>query len=375
MKILLNLATLKKGGGQNVGLNMVKCLISEKYDLSKFSFVVAKGSPIEMELKNNEVKEIISVPKNPLKRMILELTKGRKIIKQYHIDVVYTLFGIGLYPKSCKQVSGSADSNIFFPEINFWDGYTGLARLKKTIVDKYRILALKRVDAVVFENEAMLTRSKELFQLPNTLFSKPSINPDFPEAPLELPSFSSDLKIGLFLCGWQKNKNYMLIPEILSEFKKKEIKFHIVITAPKSEKISYTEFMDKVNSFDVEDRITVLGPVKKTELRALYQNIDYVFLLSKLESFSNNIIESWFFKKVLVISDKEWSNAICKEGALYVDRDNPLGIVEKILAIEEDSTKKASIIAKGDGILKTYPSIKEKVDLELNYINSLYESN
>ena len=32
---------------------MVKCLISEKYDLSKFSFVVAKGSPIEMELKNN----------------------------------------------------------------------------------------------------------------------------------------------------------------------------------------------------------------------------------------------------------------------------------------------------------------------------------
>ena len=43
--------------------------------------------------------------------------------------------------------------------------------------------------------------------------------------------------------------------------------------------------------------------------------------------------------------------------------------------MEEDSTKKASIIAKGDGILKTYPSIKEKVDLELNYINSLCESN
>ena len=115
MKILLNLATLKKGGGQNVGLNMVKCLISEKYDLSKFSFVVAKGSPIEMELKNNEVKEIISVPKNPLKRMILELTKGRKIIKQYHIDVVYTLFGIGLYQKAVNKSRAPQIPTFFFP--------------------------------------------------------------------------------------------------------------------------------------------------------------------------------------------------------------------------------------------------------------------
>lgn len=375
MKILLNLATLKKGGGQNVGLNMVKCLISEKYDLSKFSFVVAEGSPIEAVLRNNGVKEVVSAPENPIKRMIFELTKGRKIIKRYRIDIIYTIFGIGLYPKSCKQISGSADSNIFFPEINFWQGYTGLARLKKTIVDNYRILALKRAHAVVFENEAMLKRSEELFQLPNTLFSKPSINPDFPEDIIEFPSISSDVKIGLFLCGWQKNKNYMLIPEILSEFKNKGLKFHIVITAPKSEKKSYDEFSDKVYGFGVEDMVTVLGPVKKTELRALYQNIDYVFLLSKLESFSNNIIESWFFQKVLVISDKEWSKAICEDGALYVKRDNPLDIVEKIFALEEDSTKKASIIAKGDQILKTYPSMKEKVNLELNYISSLYESN
>lgn len=375
MKILLNLATLKKGGGQNVGLNMVKCLISERYNLSEFSFVVSKGSSIEAELKNNCVKEVISAPENPLKRMIFELTKGRKIIKKYHIDIVYTLFGIGLYPKSCKQVSGSADSNIFFPEINFWEGYKGFARFKKTIVDKYRIQALKRANAVVFENEAMLIRSEELFQLPNTFYSKPSINPDFPEEKLDFPSVGSDVKIGLFLCGWQKNKNYMLIPEILSEFKNKGIKFHIVITASKSEKPSYTEFMDKVKFFDVEEMVSVLGPVKKTELRALYKNIHYVFLLSKLESFSNNIIESWYFQKILVISDREWSKAICKDGALYVDRDNVSDIVEKILILENRDSNKASIIEKANQILKTFPSMKEKVDLELNYIRSVYERN
>ena len=51
MKILLNLATLKKGGGQNVGLNFIKCLISDDYILNDFHFVVAKGSLIEKQLK------------------------------------------------------------------------------------------------------------------------------------------------------------------------------------------------------------------------------------------------------------------------------------------------------------------------------------
>ena len=210
--------------------------------------------------------------------MILELTKGRKIIKQYsYIDVVYTLFGIGLCPKSCKsEVSGLRRFQHFFPEINFWDGYTGLARLKKTIVDKYRILAFKKSEMpeLCLKTEAMLTRSKKnFFNFPIPylvnhrsilIFLRPHSN---------YLLLVQILKIGLFLCGWQKNKNYMLIPEILSEFKKGNKISYSYWTAPKSEKISYTEFMDKVNSFDVEDRITVLGPVKKTELKSNFIKI------------------------------------------------------------------------------------------------------
>lgn len=375
MKILLNFATQKKGGGQNVGLNMVKCLINENYDLSQFSFIVARGSLIEKELLDNKVKEVISISENPLYRILFELTQGHKIIKKYKIDIVYTLFGIGLYPKRQKQISGSADSNIFFPEINFWEEYNGLSRLKKILIDKYRISGLKRAHAVIFENEAMLARSKKLYQLKNTFYSKPSINTDFSINTINFPNISPDYKVGLFLCSWQKNKNYMLIPSILSEFKNKGIKYHIVITASKSEKESYKNFMYKIKSYDVEDRVTVIGPVIKSELRSLYEKIDHVFLLSKLESFSNNIIESWFFQKVLVVSDREWAKAICKDAALYVKRNNSSNIVEKILFLENNDSVKKNIISNGNKILKTYPSTKEKIDLQLNFIKSIYESN
>ena len=373
MKTLLNFATLKKGGGQNVGLNMIKCLILEKYDLTKFAFVVATGSSIETELKNSGVKDIILAPQNPIKRIIFELINGEKIITQYKIDVIYTLFGIGLYPKRCVQISGSADSNIFFPEINFWEEYKGFKRLRKLLVDRYRIYALKRASAVIFENQAIHKRAKKLFQLSNTLFSKPSINPYFPDQPLNFPLISSDTKIGLFLCGWQKNKNYNLIPSLLKEFKSHGLKFHIIITAPKSEKEHFDDFMLKSRNLGVEKMLTVIGSVNKNQLKNLFAKIDYVFLLSKLESFSNNIIESWFFKKVLVISNRKWSKGICKDGAIYVDRDSPKNIVQNICDLENDVNKKNSIIANGSKILKTYPTMKEKIDLELTYIKSLYE--
>jgi glycosyltransferase involved in cell wall biosynthesis len=135
----------------------------------------------------------------------------------------------------------------------------------------------------------------------------------------------------VFLCGWQVNKNVLLIPEIAYHFKKHGINFNIILTAPNDFSILHKQFLELVSNYDVEDMITIVGPVKKEELFSLYSQIDYVFLLSKLESFSNNIIEAWTYKKVLVISDEEWSHGICKNAALYVNRDSPSEIVSKII--------------------------------------------
>ena len=127
----------------------------------------------------------------------------------------------------------------------------------------------------------------------------------------------------------------MLIPKLLNEFRNERLNFKIIITAPPSEVKSYNEFMINIRKYGVESMIYVIGPVKKQQLPSLYKKVDYVFLLSKLESFSNNIIESWYFKKTLVISDEEWSRSICKNAAIYVDRNNPHDIVNIISKLEK----------------------------------------
>ena len=117
------------------------------------------------------------------------------------------------------------------------------------------------------------------------------------------------------------------------------------------------------------------GQINRSELKNLYENIDFVFLLSKLESFSNNIIESWYFKKLLIVSNEDWSKSICKEGACFVERNSIRDIYNKILYLINNNDKLMSIIRNGDFNLNSYPNLIDKVKKEISYVKYIYEKN
>ena len=373
MKILINLSTLKRGGGQNVGLNFLSSLDAIEFKDFSFCFFVAKDSQCHQYLaKKKDVKYKI-LPNNPLARIFFEFFLTRRFFLEEKIDVIYTYFGIGVFPKKIPQVSGSADSNLYFPEINFWSHYSGLNRLKKRIIDAYRIWGLKRADAVIFENISMEERSRKLFNLKNTKFIMPSINFEKKNDESEL-SFNNKPK-GLFLCSWQLNKNITIIPEIAFHLKKEGISFEFIITAPLDGSAEFIEFKEKVKFYSVESYINLIGTVKKNDLSCLYENIDFVFLLSKLESFSNNIIEAWYYKKLLIISDEVWARSICCEGALYINRDDAKLIANTIKKHLRDLKLRKIIIENANIEILKYPTINERTLQELTYLKKIYENN
>lgn len=370
MKVLINLSTLKKGGGQNVALNFLYSIKNLAFNDIQFCFLAAKNSTIHHWLEENKMEYTVS-PSHPIKRIIFELFISQWHIKKMKADIIYSYFGIGLFKKSIPQVSGSADSNLFFPEIDFWQEYSGLKKVKKKIVDSYRIWGLKRANAIIFENEAMEKRSKILYNLPLTKTIKPSIN--FSEYFDHIHIPTNNKIIGLFLCGWQLNKGVMLIPELASEFKKAKINFHFILTAPQDSSEPHKKFIEQLRYFNVEDLVSITGQIKKSQIPSLYEKVDFVFLLSKLESFSNNIIEAWHFKKILVITDAEWSRAICRDAALYVNRDNPKEIVEKVSSHICNHEKATCLIDKGNVIIEDYPTISDRTKEELFFLREVYE--
>ena len=301
-----------------------------------------------------------------------ELTISSYLINKESFNVIYTYFGYGFFLTKTPQVIGSADSNIYYPEIFFWEGYSVIERIKKKFVDMYRIFALKASKAVIFENESMMKRGINLFKIKHAKFIKPSISTDYESTEYKFPFDKKEgEKYGLFLCGWHLNKNIMLIPEIAIELKKLNAKCKIVVTAPKDNSNMYKKFKKKVDKLDVSENIELVGNIDKKYLKSLYQQIDVVFLLSKLESFSNNIIEAWHFKKPLIISDEEWSNSICHDAAVYADRLDSKDIAKKAFNLLNDLKYQNHIIEKGSQILDKYPSVKERTERELNYVSEI----
>ena len=117
MKILINLGTLKRGGGHNVGMNFLLGLKKLNFNY-EFYFIVAKNSKIEQTVRKENYNYII-VSNNPFIRIAQEFFLRKKINK-IGVDVIYTLFGYGNFGTHIPQIAGVADSNLFYPEIDFW---------------------------------------------------------------------------------------------------------------------------------------------------------------------------------------------------------------------------------------------------------------
>jgi glycosyltransferase involved in cell wall biosynthesis len=378
MNILINLSIQKQGGGQNVGMNFLQVMKETAAVEDKVFLLVSNGSEIHKTVRKLKFDHYYVTAKNPLIRILRDLFIVPNIIARHKIDVVYTYFGYTLLPKRIVQVCGVAFSYLFYPEVNFWIEYTGLSLWKKRLIDAYRSWGIKRSHGLIFENDSMRLRSHELFNIPpiRTVYIKPSndyINHERNDVNLNpILSSSPPYKI-LVLCGWQRNKNILRIPEIAHELGKLSDHFEFTITAPPDHSTDHNTFTRHVHSHGVQGMINLIGVVEKAKLPDLYKESTFVLLLSKLESFSNNIIESWVFRRPLIITDAHWSRSLCKEAAYYVNRESPKGIADAIHRLSSNPEMQKSLILKGLKEKDKYPTIVERAQMEFAFLRKIHQ--
>jgi glycosyltransferase involved in cell wall biosynthesis len=376
MNILVNLVPIKSGGGQQVASNFIIQVLKNS-DFSPF-FLVTENTHVHKILLKCNCENIHVVKNGLLNRLIFQLFTLGTIILKNDIEIIYTMFGPGLHHKNVKSVTGCAYSNLFFPEINFWQGYSFLKSIQLRLIDKYRLNSTLKSNFIIFENESMQKRAIDLFKYPKeqTKLILPSVSayPDSEiseEFTLRLKNIDSTKFNFLMLSGWHKNKNIEIVPHILSNLKKQGVNdVNFVITVPKDHPDSI-QLLEEAKIHSVEDNIVFFDQVLPSEVQFLFEEIDAVALFSLLESFSNNIIESWYFKKPLFISDEVWSRAICKNAAIYVERTNASKISETIINFRNNKDLQEEINDNVVLIIKQYPNPKEKVNLQLDLLKKI----
>ncbi|SUS08808.1 putative transferase protein [uncultured Defluviicoccus sp.] len=369
-RILMNFSALKQGGGQNVAMNFLYAVVRDPSLLKGFEldYIVARNSSPHKYLSGMPGTRVYVFSRNPLIRVFQELFWGSYIVALGKYDAIYSYFGSALFFGQTPQVCGCAMSNLFFPEVDFWQYYRGITRIGKHIVDYYRLWGLKRAASVVFETNIIEKRAKTLHKLRETKVILPSIALPQNNAFTPIICFTPDIAKGLFFCGWQPNKNVFLIPEIAASLRQCGVRFQFIVTAPRDGSAHHRRFERLVREKSVEEMVEIVGPISKDEIPYLYESISVVFLLSKLESFSNNILESWYYSKPMIVSDEIWARSICGDAAVYVDRNSAEEIAGKVAALLDNLALRAEVVNRGREALATYPSIDARVAQEMAYV-------
>lgn len=367
MRVLVNLLPLSAGGGVQVALDSLMSL--EGTPLGSSSSVVARRSSLLAGAIPATIDRPILVKGGLLNRVYWE----ERVIPRMadaDFDVVYTLFGRGIgRTVRTPTVVGSAYSNIYFPEIDFWRGHSPIRRKAARIKDRVRLRRTLSSDGWMFETPLLADRARNLFGLPpeRVAVIPPSLSLSFQEghASLAETGIVGQYEFSIIMVtSWNPNKNLTILPEVLAEVRRRkpEANVGIVVTVDPEDSRSKA-LTQRAKSLDVGAFLRFVGPVDPRKCKSLYLAADCVLLLSELESFSNNVLEAWATDCPLVVSDKPWARVACGDAARYVDRDDHRAIATGICELIQDETVRSTVTEAGRARLTGFPSSAERIEM------------
>lgn len=364
MKILLNLLPLKTGGGVQVALDFLEN-IAQYGKQHEWLVICRAGMPFEQYCKRH-IKLVARVADNLPSRAKFEWLGYAQISKTLQPEVALTLFGPHLRIQGAVNIGGCAYSNLFYPEIDFWQGLPSHRKLIKKVIDQLRFKRLAHNDITIFETEDLAKRAKKILQPKQKVtFIRPACSSLVNKDRSHTATQSKCQKIPkaftiTLISGYHPNKNIEFLASVARELKRMgEIGICFVLTLPPSNP-KVQEFFTGVKNANLGAYFYNLGPVPQAGCAEVYRACDAAILPSNLESFSNMIAESWAMQKPLLISDQSWSRSICADGAIYYPHLKPAELARKIVALKSGEINVQACIARGLNQLNQYPTSHDR---------------
>lgn len=376
MNILLNFYPVQVGGGQQVASGFLKVIAQNDHGHNWFIFV-GEGSELHKLAKQLfSPSQIFSFPYSYSKRM-----RSAKVIRNYidqnKIDIIYN-YAPTLPVSGVPQVVRTVYSNLYFPEINFWKDYKFNTKLKKKVIDYFRLKHTLRADGLIFENQSMQERAVELFSYPkkNTKYIEPSVSP-FDEKQIN-PSLKSlenldGFKV-LYLSSWHLNKKIDILPEVSRILSGQGVNVKFILSLSPDNKEVNQYLIPLIQEKNVGKNFKFIGKVEAVNVHQAVKNSNAMILLSKLECFSSNVIEAFHFKKPLIISNEPWARSACGKAAQYVDRESATEIAAAIANLVKNPDICKQLTDLGTQNLSNFNSSEEKVAKQIQFLELIYES-
>jgi len=366
--VAINVSNLSKGGGAQIAIWLINKLVKDESLPINLTYLV---SPFVWEgIKGNftDASSVYIIPASPVrsrkaKSMVIS------VIDKAKIELVYTLYGPSGVSFDCKEISGVANAWISCAKLkDFWQvyGLTSPIEILKFFIHGWN---LKQKDFLTFETELSQRNfcNRFHFNKCKTKVIPNSVNDYFYQDRQVIKRKSKIFNI-LYVSSYYKHKNFELIPKYVLALKHsneiQSIKFQLTLSDSEFEPIK-----ELCHQLGVLDSVDNLGVLSSEQLPEVYQCADLVISPSILETFSATYAEAILSGKYLIVADRPFSRAICKDAALYFEPSNSNAfkeLVEKVYLKRNTTSLDRALLKKNELFISSEQRYKLIKDLLLN---------
>jgi len=364
--LLINLYPVAKGGGLQNAFSFLTVLATSEMK-GEFLCLVRKKSELQVFCKKRGIP--YKAYDDGLRgRLLFEFFHVYKLCKTHKPKVIFTLFGNSpIRTVQVKKVSGFARSNIIEQDRLFWSFLPLAKRISKQVTD-YIILRLMRLsDVVIVETERLekLCRLNNIFPHSSVRVVKMAASELVIKHLKEVPPIKLDdqntIRI-LYITGSHPNKNIPLLAPIFSELNRMNDKKRYILCTTLPEGLYLKEVRKAFNTYDAEDSFENIGYVCQENIPSVIASSQAMINVAHLESFSNNWVEAWASRRLLICRDANYAKDSCFDAALYINLFEPVAAAQKINNVFGEQNHFDNLVNEGTRLLSQMPTAQEKFE-------------
>lgn len=369
MNILINASNIKNGGGVQVADSTLRQLSN----FSQHTFYVVSSDALQYLYKDaKHISNIVWFHYN-LPISILGTLCGRNVfldslVKEHHIEKVFTIFGPSLWHPKVKHLCGFARPQIVYTDSPFFKKMNMKARLKSRLFERVKLYNFRKTaDAWVTEDEEVTNRLKKKIGSQSIFTVTNCYNQVFEQTSewisnIHLPTFDGITL--LTISANHPHKNLSIITSVLEELENRDKLNHIrfVLTLNKEEIHIDSRY---------EKNICLVGHINISQCPHLYKQADIMFLPTLLECFSASYAEAMYMGVPVLTSDLPFAHSLCGNAAMFCDTLDAKSIADAILELHHNETLKSSLIENGKKRLKNFDNYQQRTQKYIRIVENL----
>ncbi|MEZ4860952.1 MAG: glycosyltransferase family 1 protein [Caldilineaceae bacterium] len=279
-------------------------------------------------------------------------TKLPSLVRQYEIDILFTVIEMASLTVPCKKVVLVRNFSFYAP-LNLYATLN-----QKLFIFFYRLtreplvyLSLLRADRVLFVSSELRYFIQRHLPLPKHKQTAVLYHGLGNEFRYTFHKDWDDLKhnYSLAVSSIMPHKNYELLIRAYAHFASDSahLTHELLIAGHAEDQKLYHKLCLLVDELNLNNRVRFLGNVTHSELILLYQKARIFVFPSKLETFGHPLVEAMSSGVPVLASDLPICHEICQSAALYFSSINTTELAISWRRVLEDTALQETMIRRG----------------------------